>query len=179
MRQPSHNGSNAKPLFWEEWRGRWFRTLVRMGLIVVSMVCGSPGQFLRAQDAAAPAPATPTDSEGEESADGTFARTLTLTADREIEIRLRSAHSAFQIGNSAEGVRVLAELLTLPDSRLIETQSTYRDIHDEVVRFLRSSSQDLRDQFRRETEVRATSQLKEAIQAGDLVVLRQVLARYR
>lgn len=178
MRQPSHNGSNARPLFWEEWRGRWFRTLVRMGLFVVSIVCGSPGEFLRAQDAAAAGPATPTNSEGEESADGTFARTLTLAADREIEIRLRSAHSAFQIGNSAEGVRVLAELLTLPDSRLIETQSTYRDIHDEVVRFLRTSSQDLRDQFRRETEVRATSQLKEAIQAGDLVALRQVLTRY-
>lgn len=139
--------------------------------------------FLQAQNAAPPVQNPPSDPDKnaaaeEESVNGTYARTLSLTADREIEIRLRSAHSAFQIGNSTEGVRVLAELLTLPQTHLIEHRSTYRDVRNEVVRYLRTGSQELRDQFRRETEVRATGELNNAVLSGDIIALRRILAHY-
>lgn len=157
--------------------GGWnrFRSLVAAFMTIVSLMgsFGSGRQILAQGDSAQ------SGSEGsEESSDGTFARTLSLTPDREIEIRLRSAHSAFQIGNSAEGVRVLAELLALPEPNLIETRSTYRDVRDEVARILRSGSQDLRDQFRRETEVRANAELTVAREEGNPTALREIVTRY-
>lgn len=183
----SHDCSDANSLSFAGARGIWVRAFVWIRLFAVVLVGGLHSlTFLLAQDAALPAqtpPPGPMDgaaeaAEDEESVNGTFARTLSLTADREIEIRLRTARSAFQVGNSAEGVRVLAELLTLSEAHLIESRSTYRDVRDEVVRILRTGSPDLRDQFRRETEVRATAELKNAVQSGDLIALRRILAHY-
>lgn len=188
MSQPTYDCSRDSSL---QKRGRgWQCRAILMAYMILAGLLFSHGlaTYIHAEDSTTPdagdPSATAADAERstaqpeEDSRVGTFARTLSLTADRDIEVRLRSARSAFQIGNSTEGVRVLAELLTLPEDHLIESRSTYRDIRDEVTQILRTGSQDLRDQFRRATEVRATAELKDARESGNLFSLRQILAWY-
>lgn len=165
----------------------WQRVRLVMAVwLTIAMLCAGHDTVcpLGAQDGPAPteqgSPETPRKALDpvNEAVVGTYDRTLTLTSDREFEIRLRSAHSAFQIGNSTEGVRVLAELLALPEPHLIENRSTFRDVRDEVTRMLKAGSQELRDQFRRETEVRATAELDAARADGNLPALLALVNRY-
>ncbi len=109
---------------------------------------------------------------------GSLGRSLSFARDREMETRLRGAHTAFTAGHSVDGVRMLGEFLSLPEPHNIQVGSTFRDIREEATRLLRTGTEEVREQFRRETEVRAAGELREALASGDAVVLAVVAARY-
>ncbi len=109
---------------------------------------------------------------------GTFSRTISFSRDREMELRLRGAQTAFLTGNSVDGVRILAEILALPEPHNIQVVATVRDVREEATRILRTGSEEIREQFRRETEVRAIGDLREALESHDPALLARVAARY-
>ena len=109
---------------------------------------------------------------------GSYSRTVSFSRNREMEIRLRGAQTAFSTGSSVDGVRILAELLALPGPHNIQIGSTLHDVRDEATRLLQTSSEEVREQFRRETEVRAAGELREAMLSNDYLMLTQVAARY-
>ncbi len=109
---------------------------------------------------------------------GSLSRSLSFARDREMESRLRGTGTVFANGRSVDGVRQLAEFLSLPEPHNVQVGTAFRDIREEATRQLRHGSPELREQFRRETEVRSAGELREALASRDLVALARIAARY-
>lgn len=109
---------------------------------------------------------------------GSFSRSIIFLREREMEARLRGAQTAFTLGRNVDGVQILAELLALPEPHFIQVSSSLRDVRDEAAAVLRNGSNELREQFRRQTEVRAGEELKNALGDGDYSAVAMVAARY-
>ncbi len=143
-------------------------TIVALGFFILALASSAYAQ------AAAPLKQPTADPDLK----GSLGRSLSFARDREMETRLRGAHTAFAAGNSVDGVRMLGEFLSLPEPHNIQVGTTFRDIREEATRLLRTGTEEVREQFRRETEVRAVGELREALASGDAVVLAAVAARY-
>ncbi len=107
-----------------------------------------------------------------------MSRSLSFARDREMETRLRGTSTVFATGRSVDGVRQLAEYLSLPEPHNIQVGTAFRDIREEATRQLRTGSPEQREQFLRETEVRSAGELREALISRDLVALAGIAARY-
>lgn len=150
------------------------RTTRRMSLALACLIlaCHTSAATL----AQAPAPSETKDADPDRT--GSMSRSLSFARDREMETRLRGTHTVFATGRSVDGVRQLAEYLSLPEPHNIQVGTAFRDIREEAARQLRVGSAELREQFRRQTEVRAAGELREALASGDLVALAGIVARY-
>lgn len=157
----------------------------RFGLLSRLSLClgliAGVSAFAYSQDAtepgAAPAPIAP-QQDADSDLQGSFSRSIIFLREREIEARLRGAQTAFSLGRSVDGVQILAELLALPEPHFIQVNSSLRDVRDEAAALLRNGSAELREQFRRQTEVRAAEDLKNALGDGDYTAVATVVARY-
>gem|GEM_PF-5575875 len=137
------------------------------------------GTIAPSQDAPASALPSSANAQSEDpDLQGSLSQSLSFSRDREMETRLRGVNTAFTTGHSVEGIRGLADLLALPEPHNIQVGTTFCDVRDEATRILRQSSNDIREQFRRETEVRATAELREALANGDYAALANVASRY-
>ena len=129
------------------------------------------------QPNAAPAEAKP-QKESDPDLQGSFSRSIVFLRDREMEARLRGAQTAFTLGRSVDAVQILAELLALPEPHNIQVGSSLRDVRDEAAGILRNGPEELREQFRRQTEVKAAGELKDALADADFPEVAAISARY-
>ena len=154
-------------------RWRFGRSLdlpsVALGLLVLAFLTSST---------CAQAPTAPQKTSQDPDLKGNLSKSLSFSRDREMETRLRAAHTALATGHSVDGVRILGEFLGLPEPHNIQVGTTLRDIREEATRLLRHGSAEVREQFRRETAVRAAVDLREARASGDTSALATVAARY-
>ena len=158
----------------------WLRLGRSLALPSLALPILSLGLLLLAlaSSACAQAPATPKKSTQDPDLKGSLGRSLSFARDREMETRLRGAHTAFATGHSVDGVRMLSEFLSLDKPHNIQVGTSFRDIRDEATRLLRTGSVEVREQFRRETEVRAAGELREALASGDAAILATIANRY-
>lgn len=109
---------------------------------------------------------------------GSFSRSIIFLREREMEARLRGAQTAFTLGRNVDGMQILAELLAYPEPHYVQVNSSLRDVRDEAAALLRNGPAELREHFRRQTEVRAAEELKNALGDGDFSAVATVAARY-
>lgn len=160
-------------------------TLARLGQLSRLSLClgliAGFAAFAYPQDITEPG-AAPAETAPQNNADpdlqGSYSRSIIFLREREMEARLRGAQTAFTLGRSVDGVQILAELLALPEPHFIQVSSSLRDVRDEAAALLRNGPNELREQFRRQTEVRAAEELKNALGDGDISAVATVAARY-
>ncbi len=124
----------------------------------------------------------PAEASGQKSEDpdlqGSFSRSISFARDREAETRLRGAQTAFATGRSVDGAQILADLLALPEPHHVQIGATLRDVRDEAAHLLRHGSEELREQFRRQTEVKAAEELKNALADSNFAAVSAIASRY-
>lgn len=151
--------------------GLWLVLFLISGLAIPAYSQDAPATNAAPGDAA---------QQGVEDPDlrGSFSRSIVFLRDREMEARLRGAQTAFTLNRNIDGVQILAELLALPEPHNIQMGSSLRDVRDEAAAMLRNGTEELREQFRRQTEVRAADELKHALADSDFSTVAAIAARY-
>lgn len=140
--------------------GRWHSRCLAVGVVLWGV--------------AALAQPAPTDG----TSGATLSRTLVIPHDRELEVRLRSVQTALKNSDRVVAAQVLAELLSLSAPAVVQVGSVYRDCQFEAERILRQGPPELREAFRRDTEVRAAEEVRVARENGELAGLLAVAQRY-